>query len=175
MLKDQVVLCVIYILVSVTANQMWRVGGATDVSRAISTSHLLDALTAIVLNSQLPFSAQNWGSALALTVLGVPHVISAFLNTTTSPQLAALHVTVPQLEFVAAQIIVILSLASVHVLATPLVETVHNARKDISKQIVPILMFASDVCAQIRLMNVVMTLRTTKQLQSNLISHSCVH
>lgn len=102
-------------------------------------------------------------------------MISAFLNTTISPQLAALRVTVPQLEFVAAQTIVILSLASVRVLATPSVWIVHNARRDISKQIVLILMFASDVCAQIRLTSVVMTLRTTKQLQFNLISHSCVH
>lgn len=60
--------CVIYIPVSVTADQMWRVGGVTDVSRATSTSRLLAALTAIVLNSQLPFSARNWGNALALTV-----------------------------------------------------------------------------------------------------------
>lgn len=98
-------------------------------------------------------------------------MINVFLNTTISrPQLAALHVTVPLLEFVAAQTIVILSLGSVRVLATPSVEIVHSVQQDTSN----IMTFASNVCAQIRPMSVLMTQRTSKQLQSNLISHSCV-
>lgn len=112
---------------------MWRVQGAIGALTATSTSQPLAVLPVTALISRPLLSVLTSVSVPVFKVLEAVHATGVCRNTTIYPQLAALHVTAPPSEFVAAPILVTLSLVSVPALVMLPAETAHNAPRAFSR------------------------------------------